>query len=128
MDLKLDKTTGDLDDTNNELALVDGIESVEQDWRVRMQAIRGEWFLDTRVGIPYFEYVLVKNPINALLRSVFHQASLDTPGIKEITGFTLQLNSSTRELLADIEGESEDFGSFVFSYKEMILSQQRADI
>ena len=128
MDLKLDKSTGDLDISGNEIKLNSGLESIEQDWRVRLQTFRGEWFLDTRIGIPYFESVLVKNPINAVLRSIFHSASLETPGIKEIAAFYMNLDAPNRRLELQIEGESEDLETFVFTYSEMILAQPGAEI
>jgi len=128
MDLKLDPLTGDLDLSGNEIKLnSSNVESVEQHWRIRMQAVRGDWFLDLRVGIPYYEEVLVKNPNTAALRSIFHEASLQTPGIREITAFSLDL-SADRVLSVAIEGQTEELEDFSFEYEEMILSQQGAAV
>lgn len=125
MDLKLD-STHDLDLTNNSFSLVAGVESINQHWTIRMATWTGDWFLDIRVGIPYLRDVLVKNPNWTILRSVFHEASLQTPGIAEITNFELELDSD-RLLTVEIEGETEDLETFRFIYEEMILSQRGAE-
>lgn len=125
MDLFLDKETGDLDLTNNSFSLVEGAASIDQHWRIRLLTWLGEWFLDQRVGIPYIRDILVKNPNLAIVRSVFHRASLDTPGIREIVNFTLEITSD-RRLVLEIEGESEDLETFKFSFNEFILPQEGA--
>lgn len=125
MDLKLNKTTHDLELTNNSFTLVDGAEAINQHWLIRMGTWDGDWFLDTRIGIPYLKYVLIKNPNMTILKSVFYEASLQTPGIREIASFDLEL-SPDRLLTVSIEGETEDLETFKFVYEEMILSQRGA--
>lgn len=125
MDIKLD-TAGDMDITSNLLTLVTGIDSIAQHWLIRMRTFLGEWFLDQRIGIPYFQYILVKNPNVANVRNIFYQASLGTPGIKEITAFNFDLDTATRILTIDISGVTEDLDTFKFVFSEMILSQEAA--
>lgn len=122
MNLKLDINTGDLELTNNALSWVTGIDEIRQDWQSRMMTFKGEWFLDQRIGVPYFQEVLKKQPNTNRLRAIFYEATLSTPGIKEITGFSLVL-STTRVLTIDVDGITEDLETFEFTYTEMVLSQ-----
>ena len=124
MDIKLD-TAGDLDITNNAISLVDGYDYIGQSWLIRLRTIHGEWFLDQRIGIPYFEYILIKNPSETLVRSLFRQATYSVSGIKEILGMEYNLNTATRTLDLSITGRFEDLTTFKFSFSEMILSVGR---
>jgi hypothetical protein len=124
MDLKLD-STGDLDITNNQLTLVTGQAYIAQSWRIRLLTIHQEWFLDERIGIPYFEYILIKNPNESLIRSLFRQATYSVSGIKEILGIEYDLDNANRALSLGITGRFEDLTTFKFSFSEMILSVGR---
>lgn len=123
MDIALN-SQGDLDLTGNELHLLSGTDAIEQHWRIRLKSFAGDWLLDQRNGIPYYEQVLVKNPNMAVLRAIFHEASLGTPGIAEITLFTMDL-SSDRVLSITIEGLSEDLEKFRFEYEDLVLPEQQ---
>jgi len=124
MDLKLD-STGDLDITNNRLSFVTGIDYIAQSWRIRCLTILGEWFLDQRIGIPYFQHILVKNPNWNLIRSIYRKTTYSVSGIKEIIALKLNLNSATRTLDVEVQGKTEDLTTFKFSFSEFILSKNR---
>lgn len=127
-DVRIDPATGDIDltTTPNDVTLVRGAESVEQHWRIRMKHFQGEWFLDRRTGIPYYEQVLVKNPNLAVITSIFRRATRDTPGIREVSQFALALDAPTRVLTIEVEGKLEDLTTFKFEYEELILPQEGA--
>ncbi|MCK5641951.1 MAG: hypothetical protein KAJ19_14200 [Gammaproteobacteria bacterium] len=125
MNLKLDLNTHDLDLTNNAASLVDGLDAIHQDWICRLKFIRGEWFLDQRAGIPYFEEVFVKQPNPARLRAIFYEATLTTPGIAEIKAFSLDL-SADRILTIDVDAVTDGGESIKLEYSEMVLSQPGA--
>jgi hypothetical protein len=59
---------------------------------------RGEWFLDDAAGLPLFEQVLVKNPRAALLRALFRNEILDTPGVSDVPELALEHDRARREL------------------------------
>lgn len=118
-DLKLDLTTNDLDLSTADLQIVTDDDAIVQHLVIRFQFFKGEWFLDRRVGIPYFTDVLIKNPSLANVRNLITQTILTTPGIAELQELTLDLNSTTRKLdvafiaLKD-DGEILDFsGVFI---------------
>ncbi len=95
-DLLLDTTTGDLDLTSGGLELVDGADAVAQHLRIRLRTVLGSWFLDTRIGVPYFERILVKNPDTNLVRRILNEAIVDTPGVSEVRDFNLDYDGATR--------------------------------
>lgn len=124
MDLKLG-TDGDLAIESNDLVLLtDPRESIRQHWQIRLLTFKGEWFLDQRVGIPYYESILVKRPNLNLLTAIFRAATVQTPGIATVDSFTLVFDGPSRLLTIDVEGKLEDdLGTFKFVFAEMILPQ-----
>ena len=93
MDIKI-KDDGDLDIEDGDMELVTGNDAVRQHLLIRLRTFLGEWFLDTRVGIPYFDEILRKNPDSALVRSIFRQAILTTPGIDDVPALTVSIDSN----------------------------------
>lgn len=58
---------------------------------------KGEYFLDIREGVPYFEYVFRKNPDLLLIRRLFRDIIKGTQGISEILSLTTGYDSKTRK-------------------------------
>ena len=106
MDLKID-AAGDLVLDGDDLALVTGLDAIAQHLRIRFQFFRGEWFLDTRVGVPWFEDILKKSPdldvVNGLLREVI----TSTPGVTAITAFSLEIDRATRAMTVAFQAATE---------------------
>ena len=97
-DLKLD-ADGDLEiGPDGDLIIITGIDAIAQHLRIRLQFFRGEWFLDTRLGIPYFEEVLIKSPDLNVVQSLLREAIRETPGVISITSFELDFDGVTRKL------------------------------
>lgn len=88
-------------DTRNELSLpfslIDGTAAIAQQVTIRLNFFLGEWFLDTRQGMPYIQRVLVKNPRSAAVRAIFRRAIVTTPGIIDVTSLETSV-SGTRTL------------------------------
>lgn len=120
-DLALDTTTGDLDVSGDAAHIVDGDDAIVQHVALRLRLFRGEWFLDSRVGMPYYERVLVKNPDLVAVRSAFRQAIIETPGIATLDKFSLVLNSATRLLSVEFTATKESGGTLDFS-REFIIA------
>ena len=79
--------------------------------RNRMLFFQGEWFLDTRLGVPYRKFVFLKNPQIALVKQMFRKVIEGTPGIAEL--LRLDLTSDKRVLRVDFAARTED--GFVIS-------------
>lgn len=56
----------------------------------------GEWFLDTRVGVPWLEFVFVRPFDQAIAEAVVKDAIMSVPGVKAITAFDVEIEPSTR--------------------------------
>lgn len=97
-DFKLDEF-GDLDLSSGDIEIVRGADAIAQHLKIRLRSVRGNWFLDQRVGLPYFKQILVKSPNLIAVRSIFRAAITSTPGVIELQRFDLSFDRSTRILL-----------------------------
>ena len=61
-DIAMDVNTNDIVLKNGDALLIDNAERIAQQILISLRFWLGEWFLDTRQGVPYLEYILVKNP------------------------------------------------------------------
>lgn len=92
-------STNDLQLTNGKLVLVeDNAEQVAILLKNRLQFFKGEWFLDAREGVPFYDLVLVKAPDRAFLARMFRNIVLDTPGVSQVLELTAELTAATRHL------------------------------
>lgn len=98
MDLRLDPATGDLDLSTGTIEVVDGVEATGQKITIRLQFFRGEWFLDERIGIRYFQEVLGQKLRKNLVERIFRETVLTTPGVLSIENFELSFDGPTRAL------------------------------
>ena len=118
MDILLDSDTGDIFLPGSDLLLTSGQEAIEQHLRQRLQTFFDEWFLDGRIGIPYFQQILKKNPDLTVVDSLLKKEIIETQGIEELTQFNVSLDKSTRELkisfkVRTIEGDVITFDEVV---------------
>lgn len=83
-----------------------GIRAIAQGIRIRIQNIRGEWFLDLDDGVPWFENASVAGT-SALLGQRYsairtaaeiRKAINTTPGVLRIDDLALSFNGATRQL------------------------------
>jgi hypothetical protein len=112
-DLKLNDLH-DLDVTNQEISLVEDTPgnpaAITQEMRIALQFHRGEWNLNTLVGIPYISQVFIKNPSLAALTVLFTRAARSVPGIIEVNDMSLLFGNSERELSVDYRATAQDGG------------------
>ena len=66
----------------------------------RLQLFLGEWFVDTRLGVPYFQQIYVKNPDLAVIGQLFRQVILGCPGVASVLQANLDFVSNLRTLTA----------------------------
>ena len=128
MDLKLDDT-GDLDVTNGNLTLLDGVEAVRQHWKIRNKFFLGEWFLDTRIGVAYYQTIFLKGTPLSVVRTIFRKVAQRTPGIARVDKLVADFDLATRRLKLEIEGKLDPAlvagdPSFRFEFDEFIIEDQ----
>lgn len=107
MDLKL-TTDGDLDISGLKLSWIDGIDAIAQHIMIRLKFFFAEWFLDTTMGMPYKDYILIKGADMDIVSSLFKNCILGTPGvITPLKDFNLTLDDTTRSLKVTFTAETE---------------------
>ena len=97
MDLKLD-STGDLDLSKGTPMFVDGKDAIAQKILIRLRFFKGEWFLDKRLGVPYFQQIFLKGARLAVIAALLRKAISSTPGVVSLPTFSVSLDSRTRVL------------------------------
>lgn len=61
--------------------------SIRQKLIIKLATFRGEWFLDSTLGIPYWTSILGKNRSKETIDTIFKRAILSTEGVREIVAF-----------------------------------------
>lgn len=100
--LDLDPTSpnyGDILIDNHNMKLGCGEDYIRQKLRTSLKLVYGEWFLDTTVGLKYFETVFVRSPNLSTIESMFKAAITDSYGVSEITDFNMDFVKGSRELI-----------------------------
>ena len=108
-DLAMNMATGDLVLRDGDVLLIDNAERVAQQILITLRFWLGEWFLDTKDGIPYLEYVLVKSPNLLHIRQIFTEAMEKVDGVKRVEEMNLVFDVKNRSLHVDYE-VSTDYG------------------
>jgi hypothetical protein len=88
--------------------VIRGPDACVQRLRQKFQFIKGEWFLDRRLGVPFREQILVKNPDRGLVCSIIRRIILDTPGFARVATLTADVDKATRSMAIDFEAVLED--------------------
>ena len=105
-DFSIDPTTGDLEIVNGDLVLNDGKKALMQLVKQTLEMFYGEWFLDNGAGIPYYQYILVKDPNIVTVSAILQNAILAIPGIVELTAFDFDYDGKARQLNVTFTAES----------------------
>jgi len=120
-DLAMNVQTGDLVVRNGDLIIVNNGERVAQQVLITLREWLGEWFLKTSDGVPYLEYILVKNPNEAHVRQVLSEAIQSVEGVKGVTELEFAFNRILRTLTVSYEIDT-DYG---FITKKEVLGYGR---
>ncbi len=100
--------SGDLDVSTGALQVLSGGSEIAQKIGIRLQFFRGEWSLDTTVGIPYFQNLLgVKNPNMSTVRSLLLEAITSCPGVSSVSNFSLSYDGATRALSVSFQATTD---------------------
>jgi len=105
MDLYLDPDTNDLGlSVGGDSRLTSGIlETTAQQLRIALRLFLGEWFLNRRIGVPYYRDVFVKNPKVDLVRVLFRRCILANANVEAVSRLDLDYDPGARTLVVDFE-------------------------
>ena len=101
IDKEIDEA-GNLVLSSGTFATVTEDQQIAQHWRIRLQHIKGEWFLDPESGLDVFGRIL-RRPFD--LRSAereIRRVTMGTPGIQSILKLNITTDPNTREVRADV--------------------------
>jgi hypothetical protein len=116
--LALNYTTGDI---KVPFEWIRGPEAVIQRIRIRFRLWRGEWFLDTRIGVPYREQVLVKNPDKPLVSALFRRVVAETPGVQNVEALDAVYDRRARSVLVNARATLTDGALVVINSEPFIV-------
>lgn len=100
-DIAMDVNTNDIVLKGGEVLLIDNAERIAQQILISLRFWLGEWFLNTRQGVPYLEYILVKNPNETHIKQVLTDAIKEVDGVDLVTNMDLSLNRIKRALTVE---------------------------
>tara|TARA_R110000787_G_scaffold201578_1_gene312389 strand:- start:2745 stop:3107 length:363 start_codon:yes stop_codon:yes gene_type:complete len=99
--LKLN-SDNDLDFTNRGFVVLQGTntdDEILQRMRVRLNFFKGEWFLNSEHGLPYFQDILgVTNIDLNAVSSLFREQLLSVEGVREIQESEIDYDKVTRKI------------------------------
>ena len=107
-DLALNRGTHDLQLINGDFLVIDNKERIAQQLRITLWEWLGEWFLDARDGVPYREYILVKNPNMNHIRQVLTENIAKIEGVNRIDELNLSYDTKNRTLIVDFAIDTDD--------------------
>ena len=102
-DIAMNINTNDLVIQNGDLMVIDNAERVAQQIAIHLRFFNGEWFLNTSEGVPYFEYILVKNPNLNHIRQVLREAIEKVSDVIKINYISLNYDRINRILYVGYE-------------------------
>ncbi len=88
--------SGDIDISQGVRLTPDDATYAVQRLEENLSEFLGEWFLDTRRGIPFFKHVMIKNPDMGLVESIFRRAITQSPLIKSVESFSVIRNKNRK--------------------------------
>ena len=75
-----------------------GANPVLQNVGQNLRTYQGEWFLDTTLGLPWFQTILQKGTTQSQIDSIIQGAILATRGIVQLSSYSSTLNPAARTL------------------------------
>ena len=117
-DIALDSTTGEITVTDDDLSLTTGAEAIRQHLTQRLRTFLQEWFLDFRIGVPWFQQVLKKNYDPVVVDAAIKGEIVNTPGIEELTSFSLEIITGTRQL--NVTFQARTIEGDVINFEEVL--------
>lgn len=107
VDIALHANDHDILIKDGDFLLIDNAERVAQQIKVKLLTFLGEWFLDTTWGVPYLEYILVKQPNQELIKQILSEQILSVDDVKSLNALELDYQVKDRTLIINYEVSTE---------------------
>lgn len=107
VDIALHANDHDILIKDGDFLLIDNAERVVQQIKVKLLTFLGEWFLDTTWGVPYLEYILVKQPNQELIKQILSEQILSVDDVKSLNALELDYQVKVRTLIINYEVSTE---------------------
>lgn len=104
----LQTSDGDISVANGRASIVTGATEKAQKIRGRLRLFQGEWFLDTRIGVPYYTVVLIKNPDLEIIKRLYRRVVMSVPGIADVQELDLVWNRVDRSLAYSLRAVDDE--------------------
>ncbi|HMD69401.1 MAG TPA: hypothetical protein VKF42_11020 [Chitinivibrionales bacterium] len=117
-DLMFNADAGAYSDYINDGGIVAGKDQVRQNIEDRLRMVYGEWFLNTEIGVPWFDKVLVKNPDLSAIDIILKSTILDTIEVTELLAYKSALDRTRRKFSVTFTALSI-YGNIVFNNLEI---------
>lgn len=107
VDIKLDGNH-DLAVKNGQLVLLSGVNLVAQQIKIALKTFLGEWFVDNSLGVPYFDYVLVKQADKVKIENIFRKHILAVRGVNRVLKLNTEIDRKERLLIVSFKVETSE--------------------
>lgn len=91
-----------------DLTLTDSKQLTTQKIKQTLWLIKGEWFLNNDVGIPYYEEIFGKNKDLSRIEILYIRALQNIPEVAEIEVFNIEQDNATHTLKINFEVRDVD--------------------
>lgn len=118
----LNPDVGDMLLDDGDAVLLDDIsDETAQRLHVGFRFFKGEWFLDLREGVPYFDEIFADRPDDRVIRAVFGSVIRNTEGVAAVERLEYQIDNTTGRLTLSFQArlddgslfDSTEFGPFI---------------
>jgi hypothetical protein len=83
--------------------MITGVEEIAQIMKQNLQTVLGEVFLDTSLGVPWFDEIFEKGQTQKNIDSILIDEISRTPGFISLVRFETTYNAAEREIAIDFE-------------------------
>jgi hypothetical protein len=94
-------------DLSRDRALVSGPTYTAQKIQAVLKLIRGEWFLDLNLGVPWYEEILVRGPNLDAIRGLIRDRITAVTGVARVLSVTLTPDYLHRHILISFEAQHD---------------------
>lgn len=83
--------------SNNSLIILTDLNALVDKIRERLNFFLGEWFLNSTVGVPYFQEIFEKPLNSSLIVSILNAEILKEPDVTDVTNSVVEFDETTRK-------------------------------